>query len=65
MMRGIVAIFWYGVQSYFASSAVAMLFYALVGGEGAATFLGLTPVGWLAYLFVSAFQVVLFIRGLD
>lgn len=65
MVRGIVAIFWYGVQTYFASTAVAMLFYELLGGEGAATFLGLTPVGWLAYLFVSAFQVVLFIRGID
>ncbi|KFB11120.1 NCS1 family nucleobase:cation symporter-1 [Nitratireductor basaltis] len=65
MVRGIVAIFWYGVQTYFASTAVAMLIYALFGGKEGGTFLGLTGVDWIAYLFVSAFQVALFMRGMD
>ncbi|QQA42921.1 NCS1 family nucleobase:cation symporter-1 [Pelagovum pacificum] len=65
MIRGIVAIFWYGVQTYFASTAVAMLIYALFGGAEGATFLGLTTVDWIAYVFVSIFQVALFMRGID
>ena len=65
LVRGIVAIFWYGVQTYFASTAVAMLLYAIFGGEEGASFLGLTAVDWIAYLFVSAFQVALFMRGIE
>ncbi|WP_232829286.1 NCS1 family nucleobase:cation symporter-1 [Tropicimonas sp. IMCC34043] len=65
LIRGTVAIFWYGVQTYFASTAVAMLLYALFGGEGGATFLGLTAMDWIAYVFVSVFQVALFMRGID
>lgn len=65
LIRGIVAIFWYGVQTYFASTAVAMLLYALFGGKDGGTFLGLTGIDWLAYVFVSAFQVALFMRGID
>ncbi|KEP68232.1 NCS1 family nucleobase:cation symporter-1 [Thioclava sp. BHET1] len=65
LVRGIVAIFWYGVQTYFASTAVAMLLYAIFGGKDGGTFLGLTAMDWIAYIFVSAFQVALFLRGID
>ncbi|WP_099865227.1 NCS1 family nucleobase:cation symporter-1 [Pararhizobium haloflavum] len=65
MVRGIVAIFWYGVQTYFASTALALMLYAFFGGEEGATFLGLTAVDWIAYLLVCVFQVALFIRGID
>lgn len=65
MVRGIVAIFWYGVQTYFASTAVALLLNAIFGVEGGATFLGMTAIGWLSYLIVCVFQVALFMRGID
>ncbi|MHA6345576.1 NCS1 family nucleobase:cation symporter-1 [Roseivivax sp. CAU 1761] len=65
LIRGIVAIFWYGVQTYFASTAVAMLLKALFGAGGAPILLGLTGLDWVAYIFVSAFQVALFLRGID
>ncbi len=65
LIRGTVAIFWYGVQTYFASTAVAMLLYTLFGGMGGTTFVGLTAIDWIAYIFVSAFQVALFLRGMD
>lgn len=64
-IRGIVAIFWYGVQTYFASTAVAMAIYALFGGAEGGTFLGMTAVDWIAYVVVCAFQVLLFMRGID
>ncbi len=66
LIRGIVAIFWYGVQTYFASTAVALLLNTLFGvGPDAATFLGMTAVGWISYIIVCIFQVALFMRGID
>jgi nucleobase:cation symporter-1, NCS1 family len=65
LVRGIVAIFWYGVQTYFASTAVALLINALAGTEGGATFLGMTTVDWISYLIVTVFQVGLFMMGID
>ncbi len=65
LVRGIVAIFWYGVQTYFASTAVALLLTSLFGGSDGATFLGMTAVGWISYLIVCVFQVGLFMMGID
>lgn len=65
LVRGIVAIFWYGVQTYFASTAVALMLNALFGGADGATFLGMTATGWIAYVIVAVFQVALFLRGID
>ena len=65
LIRGIVAIFWYGVQTYFASTAVALLLNSLFELEGGAEFLGMTAVGWLSYLLVCVFQVALFMKGIE
>jgi nucleobase:cation symporter-1, NCS1 family len=65
LVRGIVAIFWYGVQTYFASTAVELLLNSLLGIEGGATFLGMTAVGWISYAIVCVFQVGLFMMGID
>ncbi len=65
LVRGIVAIFWYGVQTYFASTAVALLLNTLLGIKGGTEFLGMTAVGWLSYLLVCVFQVALFMKGID
>ncbi len=64
LVRGIVAIFWYGAQTYFASTAVAMALNALFGTPALGTFLGMTAIDWVSYVFVAALQVVLFIRGI-
>lgn len=65
LIRGIVAIFWYGVQTYFASTALALLFNALLGHPGGPTLLGMDAVGWLSYVVVCVFQLALFLRGFD
>lgn len=65
VVRGIVGIFWYGVQTYFASTAVALLLNSLLGSSSSATFLGMTAIGWISYVIVCVFQVVLFVRGID
>lgn len=65
MIRGIVAIFWYGVQTYFASTAVALLINAIFGLSDGSEFLGMTAVGWISYAIVCVFQLALFMRGID
>ena len=65
LVRAVVAIFWYGVQTYFASTAVALLINSLLGIDGGAQWLGMTVVGWLSFVLVWVFQVVLFWRGIE
>lgn len=66
LVRGIVAIFWYGVQTYFASTAVALAIYALTGiDHGAGGFLGMSGVDWIAYIIVAGFQIALFLMGIE
>ncbi|MBB1024648.1 NCS1 family nucleobase:cation symporter-1 [Dietzia sp. DQ12-76] len=65
LVRGIVAIFWYGAQTYFASTAVALAINAAVGNPGGGTFMGLDAVGWVSYVIVALLQVLLFTRGID
>tara|TARA_Y100001970_G_scaffold106757_2_gene133786 strand:- start:902 stop:2359 length:1458 start_codon:yes stop_codon:yes gene_type:complete len=65
MARGLVAMFWYGAQTYAASTAVALLITAITGIEGEVMFLGMTGVMWVSFIFVSVFQVYLFWQGVD
>lgn len=66
LVRGIVAIFWYGVQTYFASTAVALALHAILGTEaGGASFLGMSGVDWTAYIIVAGFQLALFMMGIE
>ncbi len=65
LIRGTVAIFWYGAQTYFASTAIALLLSAVTGSEAGATYLGLTFIDWISYLFVWTFQIFLFWKGIE
>ncbi|MEM9631132.1 MAG: NCS1 family nucleobase:cation symporter-1 [Pseudomonadota bacterium] len=65
LMRGVVAIFWYGAQSYVASTAILLLLTALFGDGSRETYLGLTPMGWAALVIVCVTQVLLFWKGIE
>jgi len=66
MVRGIVAMFWYGAQTYFASTAVALLLKALSGSDGGdAILLGMNGIEWISFIFVAGFQIYLFWQGID
>lgn len=65
LIRAVVAIFWYGVQTYFASTALSLLINSLLGLEGGATWLGMTGVDWLSFVLVWLFQILLFWRGIE
>lgn len=64
IVRGTVGIFWYGAQTYFASTAVALAITAVTGSTGGATLLGMTLVDWVAYVIVAVLQIALFTRGM-
>ena len=64
MLRAIIGIFWYGVQTYFASTAVAILL-TLAIGDSSGTFLGLSSTAWLAFVIVWIFQIMLFWAGIE
>ncbi|CAN5789883.1 NCS1 family nucleobase:cation symporter-1 [soil metagenome] len=65
LVRGIVAIFWYGVQTFFASTAVALLLRSVFGFEEGGAFLGMSAVGWVSYIIVCIFQLGIFMMGID
>jgi len=65
MVRGIVAMFWYGAQTYFASTAVALLITGVTGASGSGDFLGMNNIQWISFIFVAVFQIILFWNGID
>ena len=65
VLRATVAVFWYGVQVYFASTAIALLIRSLTGASGGAELFGLTGIDWFSFVIVWAFHIVIFWRGMD
>ncbi|MEQ3554253.1 NCS1 family nucleobase:cation symporter-1 [Pseudonocardia nematodicida] len=64
LIRGVVGIFWYGAQTYFASTAVALAINAFAADSGRAVFLGMDWVDWVSYTLVAILQIALFARGI-
>ncbi|WP_133010796.1 NCS1 family nucleobase:cation symporter-1 [Marinomonas flavescens] len=64
MLRAIVAVFWFGVQTYFASTALTLLIVTLTGASGGESYFGMTGIGWLSFLVVWLLQMIIFSRGM-
>jgi NCS1 family nucleobase:cation symporter-1 len=68
VIRGVVGIVWYGVQTYFASKAVATLLVLFIPASVSLTqvsFMRLDGLGWISFLFMWIFQLIIFQRGMD
>lgn len=68
VVRGVVGIVWYGVQTYFASKAVQVLVLTFLPSAASLTqssYLGLSTLGWLSFLFMWFFQLVIFLNGME
>ncbi len=68
LVRAIVAIFWYGIQTWLASVALVVLLLRVFPGLESLTensILGLSTLGWSAFLFLWAVQLVVFRRGME
>lgn len=64
ILRAIVAVFWYGVQVYFASTALALLIRSLTGIEGGLSIMGMTAIDWSSFIVVWVFHILIFWRGM-
>ena len=71
LIRGLIAVAWYGIQTYLASAAfmiVALKFfpglapYADVARSG---FVGLSTLGWAAFMTLWVLQAIMFWRGME
>lgn len=68
LIRAIVAILWYGIQTYLASVAVSVLLLRLTPSLNAWThhsFLGLNLLGWACFLFLWLLQLVILTTGME
>lgn len=68
LIRGIVGVVWYGVQTYFASKAVATLvlvFFPAAASLQSTSFLRLDLLGWGCFFFMWIFQLLIFQRGME
>jgi len=70
-IRALIAMAWYGIQTWLASNAVCLLLVRLVPGlapyamEAPHGFLGLSRLGWACFLLLWAVQLVIFRRGVE
>lgn len=68
LVRAVIGIIWYGIQTWLASEAVVVLGIGLFPDLVVYTqdnILGLSSLGWIAFLFMWFFQMVIFYRGID
>ena len=68
LVRGAVAIAWYGIQTFLASLALKVLLVRFLPGLDTLTdtrFLGLDLLGWFAFLLLWAIQLAIVARGME
>lgn len=68
LIRGFIAVFWYGIQTYLSSVAVvAVLLLVFPGMKGMMghSFLGLSLPGWIGFLFLWLLQFLIFRYGME
>ncbi len=68
IIRGLIAIAWYGVQTYLAATSLMIIFLKFFPGTAAlndSTFLGLSPLGYICYAILWVAQAAVFWRGME
>ena len=68
LVRAVIAIAWYGIQTYLASLAVVVLLLRIDPGLSAwqeRSFLGLSLLGWACFLLLWLLQMFVVTRGME
>lgn len=68
IIRGCIAIAWYGVQTYLAAESLNIVLIKLFPSMASLNthmFLGLSALGYISYAILWVLQAVLFLRGMD
>ncbi|GAA1880014.1 NCS1 family nucleobase:cation symporter-1 [Pseudonocardia ailaonensis] len=70
IIRGLIAVAWYGIQTYLASQSLVVVILKLWPGaaplaDDTTGFVGLSALGWIAFLGMWIVQAVVFWRGME
>ncbi|WP_082542973.1 NCS1 family nucleobase:cation symporter-1 [Microbacterium sp. Root53] len=68
IIRGVIAIAWYGVQTYLAAESLNIIFLKFIPGSAALlepSFLGLHALGWISYAILWVAQAAVFWNGME
>ncbi|MCM0640853.1 NCS1 family nucleobase:cation symporter-1 [Cellulomonas wangsupingiae] len=68
VIRGLIAVAWYGVQTFLASEALNIIFLKFLPGSAALlepSFLGLSALGWISYAILWVAQAAVFWNGME
>jgi nucleobase:cation symporter-1, NCS1 family len=71
IIRGLIAVAWYGIQTYLASSAFLVLALRFFPGLAPFAdlsrygFVGLSALGWAAFMILWVLQAIVFWRGME
>ena len=68
LLRAVMAVAWYGIQTWLASTAVVLLTLQIAPGLDAYhhnSVLGLSTLGWIAFMVMWGLQAVLLTRGME
>lgn len=68
LLRAVVAVFWYGIQTWLASAVVMILVMKLWPATvplARGSFLGLSALGWICFLVLWAVQLIVLHRGIE
>ncbi|SFO20078.1 nucleobase:cation symporter-1, NCS1 family [Pseudonocardia ammonioxydans] len=68
MVRGVVAIAWFGIQTYLVTQVLTVMVLAVAPAAQAleaVSFLGLSVLGWICFVALWVVQVVILLYGMD
>ncbi|MEI8632798.1 cytosine permease [Vibrio sp. PP-XX7] len=68
IIRGLIAVVWYGIQTYLASSSfiiLALYFFPELSFLKQYSFVGLSGLGWMGFLFMWVAQAFVFMFGME
>ena len=68
LIRGIIAVSWYGIQTWLASNALMLIllkFYPSLAPLTESTFAGLSAIGWICFALMWVLQALVFWKGMN
>lgn len=68
VIRGLIAVFWYGIQTFLASESLSIIlehFFPGLQHLEKTSFVGLSYIGWISFLTIWFLQALVFWKGME
>jgi NCS1 family nucleobase:cation symporter-1 len=68
VIRGLIAVAWYGIQTFLASSALVLVllrFFPALAPLAKVSFVGLSALGWIGFMTMWVLQALVFWHGME